>query len=358
MKRKSLRTSFTNAERNLAQLLAILETNAKDNDKLHVLNSQLVDKFSRLDEIQNEISSLLLEENKAKYERDFEAAENYRDRYLELKPKVATFLNKNSRCVLECSSKDNTAKLKLPKYELKKFSGHPKEFLTFWSIFSKIHESDELSEIDKFHEVFPERKICGFVPKIENQYILENLRIINRIKLMLFSNEDEIDLLLGADLIGKLLTGKCFQLNFGLAAIHAKLGWTVVGKETGLGSSNDEIVVDSSVKTVLPLYVNDISLKELWGMDSLGIPVPIENVSKRKLFDEQLKEFHEKSTVLPDDRKKTEGVRFGSQESNGYLLTQYGQYGDFVDDPSAYPNNVKLARVGALKIFLKNIVHV
>ncbi|GFX21482.1 uncharacterized protein TNCV_1398961 [Trichonephila clavipes] len=33
-----------------------------------------------------------------------------------------------------------------------------------------------------------------------------------------------------------------------------------------------------------------------------GIRDPIENVSKTKLFDEQLKEFHEKLTVLPDGR--------------------------------------------------------
>ncbi|GFY77098.1 DUF1758 domain-containing protein [Trichonephila inaurata madagascariensis] len=84
--------------------------------------------------------------------------------------------------------------------------------------------------------VSSERKICDFVPKIENQHILENLRI-NKIELSdAFCNEDEVDLLLGADLIGKLLTGKCVQLNFGLAAIHThtKLGWTVIGKETGL----------------------------------------------------------------------------------------------------------------------------
>ncbi|KAF8785674.1 hypothetical protein HNY73_011189 [Argiope bruennichi] len=134
-------------------------------------------------------------------------------------------------------------------------------------------------------EVFSERKICGFAPKIENQHILENLRI-NKFELSdAFCNEDEIDLLLRADLIGKLLTGKCIQLNFGLAEIHAKLGWTVVGKETGLGSSNDEIIVDSFVQTVLSLYVNDIFLKELWEIDTLGIRDPIENVSKRKLFD-------------------------------------------------------------------------
>ncbi|GFY77100.1 integrase catalytic domain-containing protein [Trichonephila inaurata madagascariensis] len=106
VKKKALRASFTNTEKSLAQLLAILETDAKDIDKLYVLDSQLEDKFSRLNEIQNEISSLLLEENTAEYETDFETAEKYRDRYLEMKSKVATFLNKNSRCASECSSKD------------------------------------------------------------------------------------------------------------------------------------------------------------------------------------------------------------------------------------------------------------
>ncbi|GFV95789.1 DUF1758 domain-containing protein [Trichonephila clavipes] len=79
---------------------------------------------------------------------------------------------------------------------------------------------------------------------------------------------------------------KCVQLNLGLAAMHIKLRWAVIGKETGLGSSNDEIAVGSSVQTFLSLYVSDISLKELSEIDSLGIRDPIGNVSKRKLFDE------------------------------------------------------------------------
>ncbi|GBN49335.1 hypothetical protein AVEN_130029-1, partial [Araneus ventricosus] len=61
-----------------------------------------------------------------------------------------------------------------------------------------------------------------------------------------------------------------------------------------------------SVQTVLALYVNNASLRELWDVESLGIREPIENVSKRKAFDEQLKEFHEKLTVLPDDRYDVE----------------------------------------------------
>ncbi|GBM77478.1 hypothetical protein AVEN_94286-1 [Araneus ventricosus] len=56
-KRKSLRTSFTVAAKNVAQHLARLEADSKDVDKLHSLHLQLNDKFSRLDVIRNKISS-------------------------------------------------------------------------------------------------------------------------------------------------------------------------------------------------------------------------------------------------------------------------------------------------------------
>ncbi|GFT26505.1 uncharacterized protein TNCV_3603551 [Trichonephila clavipes] len=39
------------------------------------------------------------------------------------------------------------------------------------------------------------------------------------------------------------------------AAIHTKLRWTVIDKEPGLDSSNDELIVDSSVQTVLSFAI-------------------------------------------------------------------------------------------------------
>ncbi|GBN24354.1 hypothetical protein AVEN_76976-1 [Araneus ventricosus] len=62
----------------------------------------------------------------------------------------------------------------------------------------------------------------------------------------------------------------------------------------------------NSVQTVLSLYVNNVSLRELWDIEFLGIREPIENVSKRKAFVEQLREFHEKLTVLPNGRFEVE----------------------------------------------------
>ncbi|XP_055940811.1 uncharacterized protein LOC129971242 [Argiope bruennichi] len=154
-KRKSLRTSFTATANKLKECLTKKE-DAKDGDKLRALNSQLQDKFLRLDEIQNEISSLLLEntDTAAEYETDFQAAEDYRDNFLELKSKIETLLNKDSGSFLERSSDFDVVKLNLPKFELKMFSGDPKEFLTFWSIFSKIHDSEELTAIDKFQYLY------------------------------------------------------------------------------------------------------------------------------------------------------------------------------------------------------------
>ncbi|GBM67675.1 hypothetical protein AVEN_182799-1 [Araneus ventricosus] len=96
-KRKSLRTSFTATANKLKECLAKKE-DAKDGDKLRAMNSQLEDKFLRLDEIQNKISSLLSEntDTAAEYETDFQASEDYKDNFLELKSKLETLLNKDS----------------------------------------------------------------------------------------------------------------------------------------------------------------------------------------------------------------------------------------------------------------------
>ncbi|GBN60030.1 hypothetical protein AVEN_29678-1 [Araneus ventricosus] len=166
--RKSLRTAFTVAAKNVKQHLEIFEVDGNDFGKLSSLHSQLDDKFPRLEVIQKEISSLLLEDTSthSDFEAGFEAAESYRDGYLELKTKVEASL-KSFRALLQCSSMDNVPKLKLPKFELKKVSGDPKEFLAFWSTFSKIHESDNLTEVDKFQYLYqcivPESRAAGLI---------------------------------------------------------------------------------------------------------------------------------------------------------------------------------------------------
>ncbi|GFY71660.1 integrase catalytic domain-containing protein [Trichonephila inaurata madagascariensis] len=155
IKRKSLRTSFTATANKLKEYLATKE-DAKDGDNLSALNSQLQDNFLRLDEVQNKISDLLLKNTAtaAEYEADFEGAEDYRDNFFELKSEIEMLLNKDSGSLLESSSERDVVKLKLSKFELKMFLGDPKEYLTFWSIFSKIHDLEELTAIDKFQYLY------------------------------------------------------------------------------------------------------------------------------------------------------------------------------------------------------------
>ncbi|GBM77476.1 hypothetical protein AVEN_94285-1 [Araneus ventricosus] len=103
---------------------------------------------------------------------------------------------------------------------------------------------------------------------------MENLRVHKIESSDLICTENEIGLLIGSTLIEKLLTGRCVQLSFGLAAIHAKLGWTVIGKETGLCSNDDNPVLDS-VQTVLSLNVNNASLGELWDIEFLAYVIQL-----------------------------------------------------------------------------------
>ncbi|GFU23799.1 putative RNA-directed DNA polymerase from transposon X-element [Trichonephila clavipes] len=48
-------------------------------------------------------------------------------------------------------SQGNTRKFKLPKLELTRFNGDPKDFLNFWSQFEKIHIDSNIDDDDKIH---------------------------------------------------------------------------------------------------------------------------------------------------------------------------------------------------------------
>ncbi|GFS92563.1 uncharacterized protein TNCV_1160221 [Trichonephila clavipes] len=90
----------------------------------------------RLDTCQNQISEQLLDTEDAvqEYLDDMEDAENYRDRYIEMCTRVDLKIRET---VVPTETEKRS--FKLPKIELKKFSGEAKDFLAFWSQFQKIH---------------------------------------------------------------------------------------------------------------------------------------------------------------------------------------------------------------------------
>ncbi|GFX61392.1 integrase catalytic domain-containing protein [Trichonephila clavipes] len=140
--------------------------------------------------------------------------------------------------------------------------------------------------------VLSEKKICGFISKIEDKRILNELKNKEIILSDLNCKETEIGPLIGADNIGKLLTGNLIEFDSGLTAIETKLGWTVIGKVC----SNDKNVMS----TTSSLHVRNVSIKELWELDVLGITDPLLNENTKENF--ELTDFKNKMKILPDGR--------------------------------------------------------
>ncbi|GFW23663.1 DUF1758 domain-containing protein [Trichonephila clavipes] len=106
----------------------------------------MADKFQRLDNCQLLLSKEILKEENGEqlFSEDFEEAETYRNRYLENCFKIKNRLQENVG-----PREAEKRKFKLPKIELKKLNGDPKEFIAFWSQFKKIHDASSIAKEDK-----------------------------------------------------------------------------------------------------------------------------------------------------------------------------------------------------------------
>ncbi|GFU55542.1 integrase catalytic domain-containing protein [Trichonephila clavipes] len=144
------------------------------------------------------------------------------------------------------------------------------------SVYS-IEVSDMKNSYAYCFEELSEKKICGFISKIEDKHILNELKNKEIILSDLNCKEAEIGLLIGADNIGKLLTKNLIEFDSGLTAIETKLGWTVIGKVC----SNDKNVM----LTTSSLHVRNVSVKELWELDVLGITDPLLNENTKENFE-------------------------------------------------------------------------
>ncbi|GFX70606.1 integrase catalytic domain-containing protein [Trichonephila clavipes] len=147
------------------------------------------------------------------------------------------------------------------------------------------------------------KNICLGISRINDSRVLQKLATHNIFisdssannKLCLFEkHSDEIHILLGSDIIGKLFTGEVKQLSEWLTAVNTRLGWTVMGKL----SCESKFELENSL-LVHSLFTNREKISDLWELDSLGIKDPSEKKSKLELQDLALKHFE--NTVLRDD---------------------------------------------------------
>jgi len=91
---------------------------------------------------------------------------------------------------------------------------------------------------------------------------------------VLVEEERPIEVLIGADIYGKLLTGRREILRCGLVAIETYFGWIVTGKM--------QSCIKASSMTVLSMFVHSETVSKLWELDVLGIQEHIRRKSNEE----------------------------------------------------------------------------
>ncbi|GFU04706.1 integrase catalytic domain-containing protein [Nephila pilipes] len=332
-KQKSLRSSFTMCCTSIEEALK-KDTTLTD---LYALQRQIMDKFTRLDTVQEHILELLPSDEtmSSEYEEDFTKAEKYRDKMNQLSAelentdptsegldsgrtldRLMTFLRKeveseemillartglgspqrqkskatveepflatsaalvntkggrsgkqkfclfcsqcnhwSSDCLIDNGSqKSYLTQRVIDHLNLKPvskqtivhglFGGRetaPRKHFLYNVIIKSIDDSFSCQI-----KVLSENKICGYLPKVNDLQVLSEIKEKSILVPDLCNSVNEIDMLLGADVISVILSGRTIKLKSGLIAIGTTLGFTLMGKPSPIVNDNIEISVPTT----------------------------------------------------------------------------------------------------------------
>ncbi|KAG5869803.1 hypothetical protein JTB14_037538 [Gonioctena quinquepunctata] len=106
-------------------------------------------------------------------------------------------------------------------------------------------------------EALDQPKICNEIPSIFYGAWMEELKTLH-IDLHDTLGSDPIEILIGADVAGKLYTGRRHILTCGLVAVETLLGWTLMGRIPS------DLPNFSTTLTVHSLFVKDATITKLW----------------------------------------------------------------------------------------------
>lgn len=150
-------------------------------------------------------------------------------------------------------------------------------------------------------QVLDQKKICNEVARVPHG---EWIKEMERMNITISDREEKfrkidstIHLLIGADVTGKLLTGKLHTCVAGPVAVQTKLGWTLMGKIPRAKSREA-----SDVLTYTALLCNN--LDNLWKLDLIGISESIIDKSEELIREETLAHFQQ--TVRRDHEGRYE----------------------------------------------------
>ncbi|GFV29823.1 rho guanine nucleotide exchange factor 17 [Trichonephila clavipes] len=119
--------------------------------------------------------------------------------------------------------------------------------------------------------------ICNDISSAKNGSWIHELKTKNIFLTDIQENTGPIEVLLGADVVGKLITGRREELKTGLVALETKLGWTLMGKVPRYTDKKD-----TSMNIVTMLSQEDIPVSSLWDLEMLGIRDTIEQNSREE----------------------------------------------------------------------------
>ncbi|XP_055928752.1 uncharacterized protein LOC129959882 [Argiope bruennichi] len=142
-------------------------------------------------------------------------------------------------------------------------------------------------------------------------------------------SSNPIHILIGADIMGKLLTGHRRELSSSLFTLESKLGWKVMGKIASENQKEEHLAL-----SVIFLFVKDADISDLWKLDSTGIKDPIERKSRAQKDLETKRYFLE--TVESKDGRYEVSLPWS-------------------DDKAPLPDNFPLAKERLEKVTLKLI---
>ncbi|GFT51762.1 DUF1758 domain-containing protein [Nephila pilipes] len=128
-------------------------------------------------------------------------------------------------------------------------------------------------------ELFSEKMICGKGPKVGNPFVINELNRRGIILSDLAYENCEIDLLLGANVAGLLFMGGSIELESDWFLLRTRLGFVLTGKLEICGKCNEEC---DTVLSVISLFVKELSVNELWNLESIGIFDPIQKLNEKK----------------------------------------------------------------------------
>ncbi|XP_023316203.1 uncharacterized protein LOC106652657 [Trichogramma pretiosum] len=143
---------------------------------------------------------------------------------------------------------------------------------------------------------YDEKRICRDLPAVKGDKWCQSLSDAG---VYVHDNVSEpISLLIGADIAGRLYTGKIHQTEQGPTASETKLGWVLLGKD----STSEQSSHTDATLAVFTMFSENAKITDLWDLDVLGIRDPVETLSKEAHQAKVVRQFQETTRLNEEGR--------------------------------------------------------